>query len=676
MKLREEPLPLLIREAGWRAIRSVRKSIFPIAMAGAAGNFRPIGYYQVQALPVSEQDKAAVLAYADAVLRGEYPLMGYGSPELGTKPDWQCDWVSGKKWPAEDSRKLRIVRHDGSDVKAPWELSRLQWSTVVAKAYVLSGERKYRDALRASLSDWIANNPVGTGVNWTVAMEAALRGISLCLTMELLWPFLEKERPWLEQMTDSLRQHLGFIEAYNEFSFLLRSNHYLSNIVGLTTLSAYLGLGRRREKYARAVQRELLLQTYADGGDCEASTGYHFLVAQLGLHSFRVQQQIDMVIPADFQARLAQMFTWMASLADDGYKLPHVGDCDNGRVELLMDDIAQSSLAADERHSLRIGSLCELAESLLPGLREQFFPHLARARYGAPTVVPQGAEVRGQNELSSRPERSGPEGPAVSFLCSRIMSKTAQTFPTPRQTFDERPALLLPESGVVVLRSGEASVLFLAMPNGLRGKGSHTHNDKLSVIFRLGADEIFCDSGSRYYTRSAERRNLDRSTRSHNTLMIDEAEQNVFSADPRLLFQCGNEATVSPMTLIEGGARASHQGYARIGIEHQRTVQLGEGWLLVVDEVSGMGERSLDLRFVLSPEWCVSTEKMTGETVSCGIAGRRRLSLQCESDQDLALSVLPTEISREYGSGLSASCIRIHTSAALPARLQTWVQWD
>ncbi len=150
-------------------------------------------------------------------------------------------------------------------MKAPWELSRLQWSPVVAKAYVLTGDRKYREALRSLLTDWIVRNPLGKGVNWTVAMEAALRGISLCLTMDLLWPFTDEEKPWLDQMTASLWQHLRFIEAHSEFSFLVRSNHYLSNIVGLTTLSAYLhgpGMRRRLGKYARAVQREILLQTY------------------------------------------------------------------------------------------------------------------------------------------------------------------------------------------------------------------------------------------------------------------------------------------------------------------------------------------------------------------------------------------------------------------------------
>jgi hypothetical protein len=608
---------MLIREAGWRAIRSMRKSFFPVAVGRATGQqrFRPIGYYDWHT-PLSPDERATVLCYADAVLRGEYPLMGYGSPNLGTRPDWQCDWVSEKNWPLEDSMKMRIVRHDGSDVKAPWELSRLQWSPVVAKAYVVSGDRKYREAIQCLLTDWIADNPPGLGVNWTVAMEAALRGISLCLTMELLWPFTNEEQPWLEQMTASLWQHLRFVEAHNEFSFLLRSNHYLSNIVGLMTLSSYLGLGRRREKYARAVQRELMLQTYKDGGDREASTGYHFLVAQLGLHAFIVQQQSGVAMAPEFQARLGQMFSWIASLADDSGKLPHLGDCDNGRVELLVDDIAQASLPAAERHSLRADSLCKLASRLLPDT----FHH-------------------------------------------------------------QKPVSVLPESGIAILRCGEASAIFCAMPNGLQGKGSHSHCDKLSIIFRLGPNEVFCDTGSRCYTRSAERRNLDRSTRVHNTLMVDEAEQNIFSADPRLLFQSGNEASVSQITTCDGGVRSSHEGYSRMGIEHQRTVHLGERWLLVVDEVSGdevrgTGKHLLDLRFVLGPEWHVSPGKIKGEAVSCVFEGPRRLTLTCEAAQLLTLSVLPTEISREYGAGLPTNCLQIQTAARLPAKVQTRVKWD
>ena len=103
--------------------------------------------------------------------------------------------------------------------------------------------------------------------------------------------------------------------------------------------------------------------------------------------------------------------------------------------------------------------------------------------------------------------------------------------------------------------------------------------------FVLALGEVFCDSGSRCYTRSAELRNLDRSTRAHNTLMVDGSDQNIVPTDPGLLFWCGNDAGVSPIALSEGGTavRASHHGYSRIGIEHHRTVQLTQGSLLVLE---------------------------------------------------------------------------------------------
>jgi hypothetical protein len=336
------------------------------------------------------------------------------------------------------------------------------------------------------------------------------------------------------------------------------------------------------------------------------------------LHSLVVQQRRAMTVDPDFESRLGLMFQWISTLADTEWKLPHVGDCDNGRVELLCDDIVQPALPLFQRHSLRVGSLFGLASRLL----------------------------------------KLPAGDA-----------------------EDKPISLLRESGVAVARSREAVAVFCAMPNGIGGKGSHTHCDKLSVILRLGADEVFCDGGSRCYTRSAELRNLYRSTKAHNTLAIDEVDQNIISPDPQSLFQCGNEAAVSPIEVshdAEKGLwlRASHRGYSRFGIEHQRTVQLSETALLLLDEVSGTGERLLGLRFLVGPEWQVSPEITLGPAVSCVIRGARHIRLRCEAESSLTLQVLPAEISREYGSYLPASCIQIQTVACLPASLQTRVGWD
>ena len=236
----------------------------------------------------------------------------------------------------------------------------------------------------------------------------------------------------MEQMTVSLWQHLRFIEAHSEFSFRVRSNHYLSNITGLTTLSAYLdGTGHAAASKAMGARcaagnpaANLCGRRRAGGFD-----RLSLLVAQMGLHSFAVQQRSGCARTTKFEARLRLMFAWIAALADDAGKLPSLGDCDNGRVELLPDDIAQAAKPSGQRHALRTGSLYALASRLL-----------------------------------QLPPAAG------------------------------KPIWLLRESGIAILRAGDAAVVFSAMPNGLGGRGSHTHCDKLSVVLRLGVHEVFCDT--------------------------------------------------------------------------------------------------------------------------------------------------------------------------------------
>ena len=54
--LRNHSLPALIAEAGWRGIRSIRKSSFQLAGQGGACpiRFHPIGYYPPEKDPACE----------------------------------------------------------------------------------------------------------------------------------------------------------------------------------------------------------------------------------------------------------------------------------------------------------------------------------------------------------------------------------------------------------------------------------------------------------------------------------------------------------------------------------------------------------------------------------------------------------------------------------------------
>src|SRR5213593_93269 len=134
---RESPL-VVAREVLWRVHREWNKR----RMVGrlerpSQVKFCSVAYYNPSLRTLSEHSRRLILAFADEIRAGRYPFLGYGTAELGTQPKWNVDFVSGAEWPSTRLEGRECVRHDGSDVKVPYELSRLQFLPVLGKAYVL-----------------------------------------------------------------------------------------------------------------------------------------------------------------------------------------------------------------------------------------------------------------------------------------------------------------------------------------------------------------------------------------------------------------------------------------------------------------------------------------------------------------------------------------------------------
>ncbi len=233
---------LLAREAAWRIrkrwvkrsiLAQIEKQTFPVT-------FRNIPYYKPDTSTFSRAGRELLIDFANQVCEGRFPFLAYGTADLGRQPRWNVDFISGAKWPLILLENRRYLRFDGAEVKVPFELSRLQFLPILGKAHVLTGDVRYREAAKDLLAHWIQSNPVRMGVNWTIAMEAALRAMSICFLLNLLFPFRREEQAWLTTVTRSLVQHVLYIEANIEFSHLSTSNHYLSDVVGLYCLSVFL----------------------------------------------------------------------------------------------------------------------------------------------------------------------------------------------------------------------------------------------------------------------------------------------------------------------------------------------------------------------------------------------------------------------------------------------------
>ena len=81
---------------------------------------------------------------------------------------------------------------------------------------------------------------------------------------------------------------------------------------------------------------------------------------------------------------------------------------------------------------------------------------------------------------------------------------------------------------------------------GTGGKGTHSHNDSLSFELIAGGIPYIVDPGTYSYSRDPYLRNHFRSNKYHNTVSINELEQNSFiSGDPFTLIKQSNSKLLS-----------------------------------------------------------------------------------------------------------------------------------
>ncbi len=133
---------------------------------------------------------------------------------------------------------------DSSDVKVPWELSRLQWLMPAGQAYLLGGDERYADAVRAVLEDWIEANPCAQTVNWSCTMEAALR----ILSWTWFFRVFHGSRAWSdaafrERFLCALYLHADFTDRHFEISDV-NGNHCTADGTGLAFAGLFFGQGK------------------------------------------------------------------------------------------------------------------------------------------------------------------------------------------------------------------------------------------------------------------------------------------------------------------------------------------------------------------------------------------------------------------------------------------------
>ena len=146
------------------------------------------------------------------------------------------------------------------------------------------------------------------------------------------------------------------------------------------------------------------------------------------------------------------------------------------------------------------------------------------------------------------------------------------------------------ESGITLYKKDKIHLAIANMPNGQNGNGGHCHNDKLSFELTIADKAVLVDPGTYVYTPLPISRNQYRATSSHNTVSVENSEQNRFIKNNLFSFSHDvNTVTNKLEHVSEDMFRyfGTHNGYQRGGNDyvHERKFEITNSIINISDEI-------------------------------------------------------------------------------------------
>ena len=550
---------------------------------------------------------------------------------------WQMDFKSGYTWsPKTWYTEVAYGHLPGVDVKVPWELARMQHLPMFARAFrtVEKAERDvYAREFRNEILDFIALNPPQFGVNWHCTMDVGIRVANWLAAYDLFKAFGASFDDAFERtLASSVYDHGRHIIRNLEYSPDLRSNHYLSDIVGLLFAALHLPSTDETDAWiAFALQEmgsEMAHEFHEDGSNFEGSTSYHRLSTELMLYGalFAVQmdrsrrdrvksyrcslhhvqpslrplekQDFDLdrdeIFPAWFWERLAKALRFTSELLHEDGTIPQIGDNDSGRFLKLhpVYDIVSEKEAVAKYMNL---SFPVRENALYYDENILNHEHLAEAyrilcrhddvSLNFETIVLQSLTKK-IPAISLTPHcMSAHDDVCVQEFLDTLppaeLDRQEYHFPKPKEDIFAIRCYPYAGMGLYIFKSSHLYMTVRCGEVGQNGNGGHAHNDQLSLTLRIDGEDIIVDPGTYLYTPLPERRNEFRATAAHFTIQKEGMEQNPWHPGRMGLFSMVHETTFAKVLLLTLNAIVmEHSGF---GEKVYRVVEILENEVRIQD---------------------------------------------------------------------------------------------
>jgi hypothetical protein len=575
-------------------------------------------------------DSEVVIEWADKTINQEFDYLGSGFVKLNPI-DWHLDFKSGFKWPKGKFyyRYMKVNLSNHADVKVPWELSRCHHLLWLGEAYLITKDEKYAERVVEQLDCWIDENVLMQSINWTCAMDVAIRAVNWIYAVNMISASVSLDEAALKRIQRSLIEHGWFIFRNLEKWYPYSANHYAANITGLLYLGQLFKDSNEGKKWWNYALKEYFLevrsQILPSGAHFERSISYHRLMTELFAYPYFMLKRINESIPLDIQLRVESMFDFADNYTKPNGLAPQMGDNDDGRF--------------------------------LPFVKRDFRVHdylrsIAYLGFG-----------KHYESLS----------------LSNIVLDNFFLFPEKNVIKESKP-LNLPvsvindhrDAGFVIFKKAELYLIFTntslsCYPDLNRNLlVTHTHADGLSFELSIGKQDFIIDPGTYVYTSSSSDRNKFRSTTMHNTISIDGQDQVEF-IDTNLFSVKGfNEVEKIEIKQNEeeicvSGSRKWKLS-ADINALHFREIKLiGETEIEILDEIRCGREHIFIWHFYLAPE--INPEIVATDKVVLRGPNNSIVKICFSSSFYFLIELVDCEVSPSYGILTSSKIIRIRMKA-------------
>lgn len=446
-----------------------------------------------------EAQPAVVVAEAEDTLRGRFSFFELRDMDLGFPPDWHTDPKSGKTSPQVPWSLLdNLDESRTGNKKYVWELNRHLFLTQLSRAYAITGEPRFAEAVRRLMLDWIDKNPVGVGINWVSSLELAYR----CLNWLWALSAVRSDSCWsgsdLGKIADSLASQANHVERFLS-TYSSPNTHLTGEALALYVIGACVPELKQARHWRRLgwkiLVQQISRQIRPDGGYFEQSTWYHRYTAEIYLHFIVLSDRVGDPIPGSDRLRVEALMSTLLSMARPDGTWPLVGDDDGGWI-----------LPFGAGEGDRWGAIFHVACAVFP---RPDFRWAARDHHGEEWWL--GAEA----ESAIRAIR--PEPPRCIDEAHRISGWYAM-----RSDWGTQANMMLIDAG----------------PHGAMNCG-HAHADALAIDVSACGQPMLVDAGTGTYSSNDPDRNRFRSTGMHNAIEID----GVSASEPAGAFQWHSNAS-------------------------------------------------------------------------------------------------------------------------------------